>query len=191
MALLHENVTDAILNAFYVVYNELGYGFAEKVYEIAMAIELQALGLEVQSQYPVCVRYKGVVVGDYVADLVVTLIIAAYVLYQGFSLLPRSIRLLMHATPDSLDFDRVVAAIRRVEGVRDVHHVHLWNLGEHARALEAHVQPQGASLADFAATKVQIRAVLAREFKVKHATLEACEAGEHPNEGPLQTPHKV
>lgn len=122
----------------------------------------------------------------YVADLVVTLIIAAYVLYQGFSLLPRTIRLLMHATPDGLEFDDIVAAIRVS---RDVHHVHIWNLGEHARALEAHVEPDGASLSDFAAVKARIRSTLARDFKVKHATLEACAAGEHPNDGPLQSPH--
>lgn len=125
----------------------------------------------------------------YVADLIVTLIIAACVLYQGFSLLPRTIRLLMHATPDGLEFDHIVAAIRGVEGVRDVHHVHIWNLGEHARALEAHVEPDGASLSDFAAVKARIRSTLARDFKVKHATLEACAAGEHPNDGPLQSPH--
>ena len=89
------------------------------------------------------------------------------------------------------DFDRVVDAIRGVDGVLNVHHVHLWNLGEHARALEAHVQPQSASLSEFAAVKAAIRTMLARDFKVKHATLEACEAGEHPDEGPLQIPHKA
>jgi cobalt-zinc-cadmium efflux system protein len=47
----------------------------------------------------------------YVADLIVTLIIAAYVLYQGFSLLPRTIRLLMGATPDGVEFDQVVASV--------------------------------------------------------------------------------
>ena len=125
----------------------------------------------------------------YVADLIVTLIIAAYVLYQGFSLLPRTIRLLMHATPDSLDFDRVVEAIRDVEGVRDVHHVHIWNLGEHARALEAHVEPHGSTLSDVADVKTRIRARLAKDFRVKHATLEACQPGEHPDDGPLQSPH--
>ncbi|HQT52918.1 MAG TPA: cation diffusion facilitator family transporter [Phenylobacterium sp.] len=125
----------------------------------------------------------------YIADLVVTLIIAAYVLYQGFSLLPRTVRLLMGATPDDLDFDGVVAAIRGVEGVRDVYHVHIWHLGEHARALEAHVEPHGASIAEFADAKARIRAMLARDFRVKHATLEACAPGEHPRAEPLQTPH--
>ena len=71
MTLIHEEITDGIIHAFYTVYNELGYGFAEKVYENSLVIELQALGFEVQAQYPIAVHYKGRVVGDYVADLVV------------------------------------------------------------------------------------------------------------------------
>lgn len=67
----------------------------------------------------------------YVADLVITLVISAYVLWQGFSLLPRTIRLLMGATPDDLEFDRIVAAVQAVPGVRDLHHVHVWSLDEH------------------------------------------------------------
>lgn len=121
----------------------------------------------------------------YVADLIVTLIIAAYVLYQGFSLLPRTIRLLMGATPEDLDFDQVVASIQATEGVRDVHHVHLWNLGEHARALEAHIEPHSTSLIEFADLKARIKAKLATEFQITHATLEACGPDEHPKEGRL------
>lgn len=71
MALLHEDVTDGILKAFYHVYNEMGFGFAEKCYENALIIELGAMGYEVATQVPICVRYKGHVVGDYFADLVV------------------------------------------------------------------------------------------------------------------------
>lgn len=125
----------------------------------------------------------------YIADLIVTLIIAAYVLYQGFSLLPRTIRLLMGATPDDLDFDQVVEAIRGVDGVRGVHHLHLWNLGEHHRALEAHVEPECASVAEFGEVKARIKAMLAAEFHVKHATLEACDPDEHPRDAALRLPH--
>lgn len=71
MALIHEDITDGILHAFYTVYNELGYGFAEKVYENALIIELQALDFEVRAQYPIAVYYKGRIVGEYVADLLV------------------------------------------------------------------------------------------------------------------------
>lgn len=67
----HADVTGQILKAFYTVYNELGYGFLEKIYENAMAIELRKLGLSVAQQAPITVFYDGHIVGEYSADLLV------------------------------------------------------------------------------------------------------------------------
>ena len=67
----HADVTDKVLKAFFKVYNTLGYGFAERVYENALAIELRKSGLKVDRQLNITVYYEGEVVGDYVADLVV------------------------------------------------------------------------------------------------------------------------
>ena len=67
----HKDVTDQILKGFYAVYNQLGYGFLERVYENALAIELRKLGLEVVCQYPIQVYYDGDVVGEFFADVVV------------------------------------------------------------------------------------------------------------------------
>jgi GxxExxY protein len=53
------------------VYNTLGYGFLERVYERSLVIELRANGLEIENQKPVEVQYKGNVVGDYYADIIV------------------------------------------------------------------------------------------------------------------------
>jgi GxxExxY protein len=69
--LLHKEITDQILKAFYKVYNTLGYGFLEKVYESALAIELRQMGLRVDRQVPLKVYYSQQVVGEYFADLVV------------------------------------------------------------------------------------------------------------------------
>jgi GxxExxY protein len=69
--LLHSDVTGEILKAFYKVYNDLGYGFLEKVYENSMAFELQANGLFVQQQLPINVFYSGKIAGEYFADLIV------------------------------------------------------------------------------------------------------------------------
>ena len=71
MTLRHENLTGQIIKAFYAVYNELGYGFLEKVYENALALELESMGLAVRRQQPTRVYYFGRQVGDYYADLVV------------------------------------------------------------------------------------------------------------------------
>ena len=69
MALKHEALTGHIIKAFYKVYNELGYGFLEKVYENALALELASTGLRVGRQQPIKVYYLGRQVGDYYADL--------------------------------------------------------------------------------------------------------------------------
>jgi GxxExxY protein len=71
MELLHKELTDEILNAFYDVYNELGYGFLERVYQNSLFLELKARGLEVEAQKQIKVFYKGYEVGEYYADLVV------------------------------------------------------------------------------------------------------------------------
>lgn len=69
--MLHATITDIILKSFYTVYNQLGYGFLEKVYENSLAYELRKRGLFVQQQMPIRVVYDGVLVGEYVADLLV------------------------------------------------------------------------------------------------------------------------
>ena len=113
----------------------------------------------------------------YIADLVMTVLIAAYVLYQGFSLMPRTVRLLMGAVPDDVEFDEIVESLRSAEGIRDLHHVHVWSLDEHRRALEAHLELDDPSLDVFEAVKERIRQMLVSRFSIEHATLEACLSG--------------
>ena len=68
---MHEELTDGIIKAFYKVYNTLGYGFLEKVYENAFCIELERNTFTVIQQHPIQVYYEGNLVGEYFADLVV------------------------------------------------------------------------------------------------------------------------
>jgi GxxExxY protein len=69
--MLHEALTRKIIGVAYTVYNELGSGFLESVYEKAMAIELRAAGHEVLTQHPITVTYRDHVVGEFFADLFV------------------------------------------------------------------------------------------------------------------------
>jgi GxxExxY protein len=69
--MLHKDLTNKIICAFYKVYNTLGHGFLEKVYENALAIELKKAALAVTQQESVKVYYDGAQVGDYFADIVV------------------------------------------------------------------------------------------------------------------------
>ncbi len=67
----HEELTERIIGCAYRVYNTMGFGFLESVYERCLMIELREAGLEAQSQAPIEVRYEGEIVGEYVADIVV------------------------------------------------------------------------------------------------------------------------
>jgi GxxExxY protein len=68
---LHEEITDKIIKCFYNVHDELGPGFLESVYEKALIYELEKNGLKVESQKPIKVNYKGIICGNFIADLVV------------------------------------------------------------------------------------------------------------------------
>ena len=67
----HGDLTEQVIRGFYKVYNTLGYGFLEKVYQNAMVIELRRMGLQVEPQARIDVYYEGEKVGEYYADLLV------------------------------------------------------------------------------------------------------------------------
>ncbi len=71
MQLQYENITEAIIGAAFEVYNQLGYGFLEKVYQRALQVELIKNGHSAEVEYPIKVTYKSVTVGEYFADLFV------------------------------------------------------------------------------------------------------------------------
>ncbi len=69
--MLYKNLTGQIIESFYKVYNTLGYGFLEKVYENALQKELRKQGCKCSTQLPIKVFYDEMIVGKYFADLVV------------------------------------------------------------------------------------------------------------------------
>jgi GxxExxY protein len=68
----HQEITEKIIKGFYAVYNELGHGFLESLYEHSMAIALRELGLKVNQQAPIAVYFREQLVGDFRADLLVS-----------------------------------------------------------------------------------------------------------------------
>jgi GxxExxY protein len=68
---IHEEITSKIIEAFYNVYNKLGFGFLEKVYHNAMEIELSKYFDSIENQKSICVLYDGKPIGDYYADFLI------------------------------------------------------------------------------------------------------------------------
>ncbi len=71
MEILHKELTDKIIDAFFEVYNVLGYGYLERVYQNSLYLELVSRGHKVEAQKEIKIYYKGREVGIYFADLVV------------------------------------------------------------------------------------------------------------------------
>ena len=70
-SILHRELTKSILQHFYDVYNALGYGFLERVYQNALYYELKENGFKVEAQKKIKVYYKNIEVGEYFADIIV------------------------------------------------------------------------------------------------------------------------
>ena len=106
----------------------------------------------------------------YWMDTLLTLLIAGYVLYQAATLLPETIHILMQGTPEGIVISEVVEAMLQVQGVSNVHHVHIWQLDEHRNALEAHVVIDEP--ADMEVIKTSLQQRLVENFAIDHSTLE-------------------
>ncbi|HUG60933.1 MAG TPA: cation diffusion facilitator family transporter [Methylomirabilota bacterium] len=107
-----------------------------------------------------------------IVDPLLTLMIAGYILWQAFAEIGGSIRMLMLGTPPELDVNALVEGMRGVDGVRDVHHVHVWALDERRIALEAHVVIDDDAGEQAEGVKNRIKALARARFRIGHSTLE-------------------
>ena len=105
-------------------------------------------------------------------DPAITIGIAVYILYLSFTEIRGPIRTLMLGSPPDIDGKDVVAAIQDVGGVADVHHVHLWQMQEHAAALDCHIVVARDRMGDIGTIKEEIKSVLCVCFSIEHSTLE-------------------
>ncbi len=105
-----------------------------------------------------------------IVDLIVTIIIASYVLYHGISEIGGAIRILMSGVSVDGNLLETVKAIESIEGVCSVHHLHLWAMDEHQQSLEGHIVINSVSNAE--TVKAEIKHVLEEQFGITHSTLE-------------------
>ena len=108
-------------------------------------------------------------------DPVITLIIAGYILWMSSGMLKTTSRILMEGAPPDLSLDDLRKSLKKIDGVADLHHLHVWELDEHHRALEAHlvIDPE---IEDTPAARQDLRrrvkSALSDEFGIVHSTLE-------------------
>lgn len=105
-------------------------------------------------------------------DPLITLLIAGYIIWMSVTEIGGAIRILMLGSPPDLDTRAILGAMREVEGVEGVHHLHLWQMQEHQPALDAHVVIEAGLWADADDIKRAIKTVLRGAFGIGHVTLE-------------------
>ncbi|WP_374730159.1 cation diffusion facilitator family transporter [Stappia sp.] len=113
-------------------------------------------------------------------DPALTLLIALYILYLAGSEIGGPVRTLMLGSPPHIDSGAVIAALRAVDGVADVHQVRLWQMQEHAVALDTHVVLDDDAWERLEPVKAEIKMLLAQRFGIARSTLEF-ERRTHPH----------
>lgn len=105
-------------------------------------------------------------------DSVFSIAIAIYLLYMSWEILKSSIKILMQFTPDDIDLLEVVSHLEKIEGIKNVHHVHLWQINEHEFMFEAHVDMvKDSTISEFEKMLGQIKTELL-SFEITHFTIQ-------------------
>ena len=122
-------------------------------------------------------------------DPVLTLGIAGYILWMSYGMLRRTASILMEGAPDDLNLDELQAATEAIGGVVGLHHLHVWELDEHHRALEVHVVIAGSrTMDDLEHLKTELKELLKNRFGIVHSTLEMESESSHCEDRVKVTP---
>ena len=119
------------------------------------------------------------VTGNYWIDSALSLAIAALILWSGFGIVRETLNILLEGTPRGMKLERIESCIQSVEGVNDVHDLHVWSIGSETHALSCHI-----SIADIPPSVSErilrdVKARLLHDFRIDHTTIQfehaACE----------------
>jgi cobalt-zinc-cadmium efflux system protein len=105
-------------------------------------------------------------------DLAASVLISFYILYHSYILIKECIAVLMQAVPDDINLNEVMRELRGITSVIDVHHVHIWQLHERLRSLEAHLVIEAGDIQSMEQIKVKAKSILRDRFCITHSTLE-------------------
>lgn len=109
----------------------------------------------------------------YWIDPLLTLLIALYLIYMGYALLKASTKVLMLFTPETIEVQKIVVSISKIEPIRNVHHVHIWQLNEEEVHLEAHIDfKEDITLSQFDVILNEIEEKVYHEFDINHVNIQ-------------------
>jgi len=114
-------------------------------------------------------------------DSLLTFIIAVYLLFVGYDLFKKSLKVLMLFTPDDMDLEKINETLSNIPKIKNVHHIHIWMLNEQEIHLEAHIDfNEDISLSQFDTILLAVEEVLYNDFGINHVNIQP----EYKKEGP-------
>jgi cobalt-zinc-cadmium efflux system protein len=207
------NALSLIVVAIYLIYEAIGRFFHPHEIQPGLVIWLAALGilvngfsvlllkkdadhnLNMKSAYlhlltdmlaSVAVLVGGILMYYYKIywiDSILTLIIAIYLIVVGADLLIKATKMLMLFTPEEINIKEIVEAVNQIQGVKLLHHVHVWHLNEEELHLEAHLDcSEDIKLSEFNDLLHKIESVLFEKFEINHVNIQPEFQKEDPKE---------
>ncbi|MCL4407793.1 MAG: cation diffusion facilitator family transporter [Thermotogae bacterium] len=127
------------------------------------------------SMYSAAIIVVGILIGIYhwyILDPLVTFGIIAFVSYESFEIIRKSINVLMEGVPGKIDFAQMKKDIESTEGVLSLHHVHVWSLDGEYTIMECHVrvEPSETKIADM--IRIQVNNLLKEKYGINHLTIQ-------------------
>ena len=109
----------------------------------------------------------------YWIDALLTLLISAYLIYLSWDILIESLKILMLFAPEHINIEDVISEISKIESIRNIHHVHIWQLNDHDCHFEAHIEfKEDVKLSEFDVVCEEVEKILLEQFDIYHCNLQ-------------------
>lgn len=108
----------------------------------------------------------------YRIDSIFSIVIAIYLLYLSWGIVRSSLRIIMQFTPEEIDIKKIATEIEKIQGVKNIHHVHVWQINEHEMMFEAHIDmSEDINVSSFEKILYRIKEVL-KNYDINHSTIQ-------------------
>ena len=108
----------------------------------------------------------------YWVDALFSVLIALYLLYSSWGILKSSLKIIMQFTPDGLEVDEMTNVISKISGIKNIHHLHIWQIDEHELMLEAHVDMEkDVAISEFEKVLNEIKQAVDR-YNIHHVNIQ-------------------
>ena len=101
-----------------------------------------------------------------------TILIGLYIFKEAYEIVKKTVHILMEGTPHDMSLPVMKETLEKIPGVRDVHHVHVWSVGEHDHHMEAHIRVDDMPVSAADEIRAHAEQILRDRFNIGHVTLQ-------------------